>query len=35
MAGGQWFPGVVHVDGGFPAWRDAGLPTEPGTEQPT
>lgn len=29
------FPGVVHVDGGFPAWREAGLPTEPGTEQPT
>jgi rhodanese-related sulfurtransferase len=23
------FTHVVHVDGGFPAWKDAGLPTEP------
>lgn len=23
------FRNVVHVDGGFPAWRDAGLPTAP------
>jgi rhodanese-related sulfurtransferase len=28
------FDNVAHVEGGFPAWRDAGLPTEPGTEQP-
>ena len=22
------FTDITHVDGGFPAWRDAGLPTE-------
>ena len=22
------FTNVVHVEGGFPAWKDAGLPTE-------
>ncbi|MEN0129349.1 MAG: rhodanese-like domain-containing protein [Brevundimonas sp.] len=26
------FTNVVHVEGGAPAWRDAGLPFEPGTE---
>jgi rhodanese-related sulfurtransferase len=26
---------VSHVDGGFPAWRDAGLPAEPPAEPPT
>lgn len=25
---------VSHVDGGFPAWRDAGLPAEPPTDTP-
>jgi len=25
---------VSHVDGGFPAWRDAGLPAEPPTDAP-
>lgn len=25
------FTNVVHVDGGFPAWKDAGLPAEPPT----
>ncbi|PJJ62315.1 rhodanese-like domain-containing protein [Compostimonas suwonensis] len=33
----QWLldsgrPNVVHVEGGFPAWKAAGLPTTPGTE---
>ncbi len=26
---------VSHVDGGFPAWKAAGLPAEPPTEPPT
>ena len=26
------FTNVMHVDGGAPAWRDAGLPFEPGSE---
>lgn len=30
--GANGFAHVAHVDGGFPAWKDAGLPTEPGTE---
>ncbi|MDF2846361.1 MAG: rhodanese-like protein [Oerskovia sp.] len=25
------YTNVTHVEGGFPAWRDAGLPAEPGT----
>ncbi|WP_158375939.1 rhodanese-like domain-containing protein [Cellulosimicrobium cellulans] len=25
---------VSHVDGGFPAWREAGLPAEPPTDTP-
>jgi rhodanese-related sulfurtransferase len=25
---------VSHVDGGFPAWRDAGLPADPPTDAP-
>ncbi|HWH25442.1 MAG TPA: rhodanese-like domain-containing protein [Pseudolysinimonas sp.] len=26
------FRHVIHVEGGYPAWKDAGLPTTPGTE---
>jgi rhodanese-related sulfurtransferase len=26
------FADVVHVDGGFAAWKDAGLPTTPATD---
>jgi rhodanese-related sulfurtransferase len=26
------FSNVVHVDGGFAAWKDAGLPTTPATD---
>lgn len=25
------YTNVTHVEGGFPAWRDAGLPASPGT----
>ncbi|GMA24455.1 thiosulfate sulfurtransferase GlpE [Luteimicrobium album] len=28
------FTDVTHVDGGFPAWKDAGLPTADATPEP-
>ncbi|GAA1446888.1 rhodanese-like domain-containing protein [Leifsonia poae] len=32
--GANGFGQVAHVEGGFPAWREAGLPTGAGTEAP-
>lgn len=29
---GKGFDDVVHVEGGFAAWKDAGLPTTPATD---